>query len=168
MTLSQMKNSSTKSRSRANRSGTRSYATSERAASRTIVSSVWRAGVAESTQLYTSSAMVRATPSTGKKGTRRPFTVSQRKNRLASELEESTAASVDGQTARVSSPPPTMRRGNASHSTIVPLGRSINNPTPAKVVTRATRIIVRRRRCNAATQRMSSMTVEFDRAFGSV
>src|SRR5207249_746662 len=69
------KKSKTNSRSRAKRAGTKPYPRRVAAASRTIMSSVCRLGVADSRRLYMKSARMIPTPIAGNNRTRRPWNV---------------------------------------------------------------------------------------------
>src|SRR5438034_4317537 len=98
-----------------------------------------------------------AIPKGGKNRTNLPSTVNLRKRRVAREGLLSPRPLVNGQTAQVSRAPPQTRNGIASHSRIVPLGRSIINPTPAEVVRRAVRMVIFRKTAILETDVLSPM-----------
>ena len=133
MTVSARKKIRAKSRSRAKRFGTNSYAINALAVRRTIVSSVCRAGVAESAKLYEMSARAIPTPIAGKLRTSLPSHVSHRSKRFA-KVFVSKSDGWKGHTAHAKMAPPSTMNGIPSHSRMLPLGRSMSSPTPAKVV----------------------------------
>src|SRR5207244_13235363 len=90
------------------------------------------------------SAITIATPIAGKSLTRRPSQVSQWSSRLARFGALWTGTWPVGHTAHANTAPPRMRNGIPSHSRMLPFGRSMRSPTPAKVVMSAMKVVARR------------------------
>ena len=87
--------------------------------------------------------------------------VIRRMRRLAREVDGPTGGVVAGRRDQPSNIPPTTTMGMETHSNTVPLGRSINNATPANVVTRAMNEIVCRNRTPNPVHRSKPMTRRF-------
>src|SRR2546428_1030058 len=109
-----------------------------------MMSSVSKAGVADSSRLNERSAITIATPIAGKSFTRRPSQVNQWSSRLARFGALWTGTWPVGHTAHAKTAPPRMRNGIPSHSRMLPFGRSMRSPTPAKVVMSAMKVVARR------------------------